>query len=155
MVVAKDDATHWNLSKQFAGRSVLRVYQAVVRGQVQRAEGTIDAPIGRHPVQRKKMAVRHDSERDAITKYKVLKRFHDATLIELYPQTGRTHQLRVHLASIGHPILGDTEYGVGGGFSRQALHAHRLGFVHPGIEQYVEFSSPLPRDLQREISRLT
>lgn len=155
MVVAKDDATHWNLSRQFAGRSVLRVYQAVVRGQVQRTEGTINAPIGRHPVQRKKMAVRHDSERDAITKYKVLKRFKAATLIELYPQTGRTHQLRVHLASIGHPILGDAEYGVQGGFSRQALHAHRLGFRHPAIEQWVEFSSPLPPDLQREISRLT
>jgi len=154
MVVAKDDATHWDLSRQFAGRSVLRVYQAVVRGQVQRTEGTIDAPIGRHPVQRKKMTVRYDSERDAITKYKVLKRFKNATLIELYPQTGRTHQLRVHLASIGHPILGDTEYGVAGGFSRQALHAHRLGFRHPAIEQWVEFTSPLPRDLQREISRL-
>jgi 23S rRNA pseudouridine1911/1915/1917 synthase len=155
MVVAKDDATHWNLSRQFAGRSVLRVYQAVVRGRMQRDEGTIDAPIGRHPVQRKKMAVRRDSERDAITKYKVLKRFKEATLVELYPQTGRTHQLRVHLASIGHPILGDTEYGVSGGFSRQALHAHRLGFVHPGIEQRVEFVSPLPRDLERQIARLT
>jgi 23S rRNA pseudouridine1911/1915/1917 synthase len=162
MVVAKDDATHWNLSRQFAGRSVLRVYQAVVRGRMQRDEGTIRAPIGRHPVQRKKMAVRHDSERDAITQYKVLKRFKEATLVELYPQTGRTHQLRVHLASIGHPILGDTEYGVGGGpstrlragFSRQALHAYRLGFVHPGIEQRVEFVSPLPRDLERQISRL-
>ena len=155
MVVAKDDATHWNLSRQFAGRSVLRVYQAVVRGRMERDEGTIDAPIGRHPVQRKKMAVRMDSERDAITRYKVIKRFRNATLLELYPQTGRTHQLRVHLASIGHPILGDAEYGVAGGFSRQALHAHRLGFVHPAIEQRVEFSSPLPRDLQREISRLT
>jgi len=154
MVVAKDDATHWNLSKQFAGRSVLRVYQAVVRGRMERSEGTIDAPIGRHPVHRKKMAVRHDSERDAVTKYKVLKRFKEATLVELYPQTGRTHQLRVHLASIGHPILGDVQYGVSGGFSRQALHAHRLGFIHPGIEQRVEFSSPLPIDLQRQISRL-
>ncbi len=154
MVVAKDDATHWNLSRQFAGRSVLRVYQAVVRGRMEHDEGTIDAPIGRHPVHRKKMAVRHDSERDAVTKYKVLKRFKQATLVELYPQTGRTHQLRVHLASIGHPILGDTEYGVAGGFSRQALPAHRLGFVHPGIEQRVEFVSPLPRDLERQISRL-
>lgn len=154
MVVAKDDTTHWNLSRQFAGRSVLRVYQAVVRGRMQQDEGRINAPIGRHPVQRKKMSVRHDSERDAITKYKVLKRFKEATLVELYPQTGRTHQLRVHLASIGHPILGDTEYGIGGGFSRQALHAHRLGFVHPGIEQRVEFVSPLPLDLERQISHL-
>ena len=155
MVVAKDDATHWDLSRQFAGRSVLRIYQAVVRGRMEHDQGTINAPIGRHPVQRKKMAVRQDSERYAITKYKVLKRFKDATFVELSPQTGRTHQLRVHLASIGHPILGDTEYGVGGGFSRQALHAHRLGFRHPGIEQRVEFVSPLPRDLERQIARLT
>ena len=155
MVVAKDDATHWDLSRQFAGRSVLRVYQAVVRGRMERDEGTIDAPIGRHPTRRKKMTVRYDSERDAVTKYKVLKRFKEATLVELSPQTGRTHQLRVHLASIGHPILGDTEYGVAGGFSRQALHAHRLGFVHPGIQQRVEFSSPLPRDLIKQIDRLT
>ena len=154
MVVAKDDATHWNLSRQFAGRSVLRIYQAVVRGRMERDEGTIDAPIGRHPTQRTKMTIRHDSERDAVTRYKVLKRFKEATLVELYPQTGRTHQLRVHLASIGHPILGDAEYGVRGGFSRQALHAHRLGFLHPGIEQRVEFSSPLPKDLEREIKRL-
>ncbi len=154
MVVAKDDQTHWNLSKQFEGRSVTRIYQAVVRGRMERDEGTISAPIGRHPTQRKRMTIRHDSERDAITKYKVLRRFKEATFVELYPQTGRTHQLRVHLASIGHPILGDAEYGVMAGFSRQALHAHRLGFVHPGIEQRVEFVSPLPKDLKREISRL-
>ena len=154
MVVAKSDETHWKLSQQFAGRDVLRVYLAIVRGRVQRDEGTISAPIGRHPVQRQKMAVRHDSERDAVTRYKVLKRFRDASLLELYPQTGRTHQLRVHLASIGHPILGDREYGVAGGFSRQALHAHRLGFRHPGIEQYVEFTSPLPPELQKALERL-
>ena len=154
MVVAKDDATHWNLSRQFAGRKVLRVYWAAVRGSVARPEGTISAPIGRHPVRRQRMAVRADSERDAVTRYKVLRRFRDATLLELKPETGRMHQLRVHLASIGHPILGDAEYGVRAGFSRQALHAHRLGFRHPGIEQWVEFSSPMPADLQREIERL-
>ena len=154
MVVAKDGETHWKLSQQFAGRDVLRVYWAVVRGRVQRDEGTISAPFGRHPVQRQKMAVRHDSDRDAITRYKVRERFQNATLLELTPQTGRMHQLRVHLASIGHPLLGDREYGVAGGFSRQALHAHRLGFRHPGIEQWVEFTSPLPPDLQKEIARL-
>ena len=100
------------------------------------------------------MAVRHDSDRDAITRYKVRERFRNATFLELTPQTGRMHQLRVHLASIGHPILGDREYGVAGGFSRQALHAHRLGFRHPGIEQWVEFTSPLPPDLQKALKRL-
>ena len=148
ILVAKDDKTHLNLSRQFAGREVKRVYVALVRGVVQRDEGTIDAPIGRHPFQRELMSIRPDSGRDAVTRYKVKERFANATLLELYPQTGRTHQLRVHLKHIGHPILGDARYGIRGGFARQALHAHRLGFFHPGIEQWVEFVSPLPVDLQ-------
>ena len=154
MVVAKDDETHWNLSRQFADSTVKRVYIAAVRGVVRQDAGTIEAPIGRHPVQRTKMTIRHDSGRESLTQYKVMKRFKNATLLELYPQTGRTHQLRVHLASIGHPILGDLEYGVKGGFSRQALHAHRLGFRHPGIEQWVEFVSPLPKELEKSIQQM-
>lgn len=156
LVVAKDDATHQALADQFAGRSVLRVYLAVVRGIVQRDEGTIEAPIGRHPQERKRMAVRYGDGRESVTRYRVLERFPkgNATLLELKPQTGRMHQLRVHLAHLGHPILGDTEYGTRGGFRRQALHAHRLGFRHPGVEQWVEFVSPLPSDLQREVDKL-
>ncbi len=153
VVVAKDDRTHLALAKQFAGRQVKRVYRALVRGAVQRDEGTIDAPIGRDPHQRKLMSVQ-SAGREAITRYKVLERFRGATYLELTPQTGRTHQLRVHLKHIGHPILGDAHYGIRGGFRRQALHAHRLGFVHPGIEQWVEFVSPMPADLEKEIRRL-
>ena len=154
VLVAKDDRTHLALSRQFASRQVKRVYLAVVRGVVQRDEGTIDAPIGRHLYQRELMAIRHDSGREAITRFKVKERFADSTFLELYPQTGRTHQLRVHLKHLGYPILGDARYGTRGGFPRQALHAHRLGFVHPGIEQWVEFVSPMPADLEREIRRL-
>ena len=154
LVVAKDDATHQALADQFAGRSVLRIYLAAVRGVVRRDEGTVEAPIGRHPQERKRMAVRYGQGRDSVTRYRVLERLPNATLLELKPETGRMHQLRVHLAHLGHPILGDAEYGVRAGFSRQALHAHRLGFRHPGAEQWVEFVSPLPADLKRQIDRL-
>ncbi len=156
LVVAKDDATHQSLADQFAGRTVLRVYLAAVRGVVQPDAGTVEAPIGRHPQERKRMAVRYGGGRDSLTRWRVLERFPKAgaTLLELKPQTGRMHQIRVHLAHLGHPILGDAEYGVRGGFTRQALHAHRLGFRHPGAEQWVEFVSPLPADLKRQIDQL-
>ena len=147
ILVAKDDATHRHLSEQFASRKVHRVYLALVQGAVRQQEGTIDAPIGRHPVKRQRMTVRFDAARDAITRYRVLKRFSHATFLELTPQTGRTHQLRVHLAHLGYPILGDTRYGIRGGFDRQALHAHRLGFQHPKTGRWVEFESPWPGDL--------
>ncbi|MBI3322116.1 MAG: RluA family pseudouridine synthase [Candidatus Omnitrophica bacterium] len=154
LVVAKDDHTHQLLADQFAGRTVSRVYLAVVRGVVRKNEGIVEAPIGRSPQDRKRMTVRWDQGRESVTRYKVLERFKDATLLELRPETGRMHQLRVHLAHLGHPLLGDSQYGVRGGFSRQALHAHRLGFRHPGAEQWVEFVSPLPPDLKRQIERL-
>lgn len=154
LVVAKDDATHWKLSEQFAGRQVRRVYLAAVQGVVARDEGTVTAPIGRHPTRRTRMAVRYGEGRESVTRYKVLRRFPRATLLELVPETGRMHQLRVHLASIGHPILGDRAYGVAGGFARQALHAHRLGFRHPGLDQWVEFVSPIPKDFERDLERL-
>ena len=162
MVVAKDDRTHLALANQFEGRSVLRVYLAAVRGVVQQDEGTIEAPIGRHPLERQRMAVRYGGGRESVTRYRVLERFSKATLLELKPETGRMHQLRVHLAHLGHPLLGDAQYGVAGGpsaglrtgFRRQALHAHRLGFRHPGVQQWVEFVSPLPPDLKRQIAKL-
>ncbi len=148
LVVAKDDPTHRGLGRQFTDREVEKVYLAVVQGIVEQQEGTIDAPIGRHPVHRQQMAVRYDATRQAQTRYRVLKRFRHATLLELIPKTGRTHQLRVHLKHLGHPILGDLRYGIRGGFPRLALHAHRLGFRHPADSRWVEFESPLPKDLQ-------
>ena len=154
MVVAKDDQTHRHLSQQFAARQVSRVYLAIVQGVVRQSEGTIEAPIGRHPIHRQRMSVRSDAGREAITRYRVLKRFARASYIELLPQTGRTHQLRVHLAHIGHPILGDLRYGAAAGFPRQALHAHRLGFIHPAKGKAVEFTSPFPRDLQGALKKL-
>jgi 23S rRNA pseudouridine1911/1915/1917 synthase len=131
LVVAKDDRIHRDLSRQFAERKVLRLYLAVVQGSPARDEGTISAPIGRHPVRRQKMSVQYGTGREAVTRYRVLRRLRRAAVLELSLQTGRTHQVRVHLAHLGHPLLGDMRYGVLGGFSRQALHACRLGFEHP------------------------
>ncbi len=152
LVVAKDDHTHRKLARQFANREVRRVYLAWVKGAVTQEEGTIEAPIGRHPVNRQRMAVRYEASREAITRYRVLKRFPTKTLLELTPQTGRTHQLRVHLAHLGHPILGDSRYGIKGDFPRQALHAHRLGFHHPGKEIWLEFTSLPPADLKEKMA---
>ena len=149
LLVAKDDSTHRQLSQQFTDRKVEKVYLAVVRGVVERDEGTIDAPIGRHPIHRQQMAVRADAPRQAQTRYRVLKRFKGATLLELFPKTGRTHQLRVHLKYLGHPVLGDARYGVRGRFPRMALHAHRLGFNHPQRHRWMEFISPFPKDLRK------
>ncbi|MBI3333808.1 MAG: RluA family pseudouridine synthase [Candidatus Omnitrophica bacterium] len=148
LLVAKEDEAHRHLARQFADRTIRRTYLALVQGLVQQDEGTIEAPIGRHPVNRQRMTVRYGGGREALTRYRVLRRFRKGTLLELHPQTGRTHQLRVHLAHLGHPILGDLRYGVGGGFPRQALHAHRLGFRHPADLRWVEFSSPFPEDLE-------
>ncbi len=155
LVVAKDDQTHRHLSRQFAERKVHRVYLACVQGLVQQQTGTINAPIGRHPVNRQRMSVRHTGSREAITRYRVKKRFPKATLLELEPQTGRTHQLRVHLNHLGHPLLGDVRYGVAGHFPRQALHAHRLGFEHPHTGRWVEFVSPLPADFKNGMEKLS
>ncbi len=154
LVVAKDDETHRDLGRQFSLRKVRRIYLALVQGIVQKDRGVIEVPIGRHPVNRQKMTVRYGASREAITRYRVLKRFSDCTLLELNPQTGRTHQLRVHLAHLGHPILGDARYGVRGGLSRQALHAHRLGFQHPADGNWVEFTAPLPPDLEAHVATL-
>ena len=147
LVVAKNDQTHRDLGRQFAAREVRRTYIAFVHGIVQQDEGTIEAPIGRHPIKRQQMAIRYGSGREAVTRYRVLERFSTSTVLELVPQTGRTHQLRVHLAHLGHPILGDARYGIRFGLKRQALHAHKLGFQHPTKKRWVEFTSPVPRDL--------
>lgn len=149
MVVAKNNFTHLELVKQFKEHSTKRRYIALVKGVVEFKEGIIDLPISRHPTKRKNMAVSFShGSRQAQTQYRVIKRFDKFTLLELIPQTGRTHQLRVHLSYLKHPILGDTKYGNKNDFPRLALHAKDLGFYHPEKKQFMEFSSPLPKEIK-------
>ena len=168
IVVAKDDAAHQHLARQFASRTVEKEYLAVVVGRPRRASGAIDAPIGRDPVHRKRMSVRAPRGRAARTTYVVEEPLAGAALLRVRIHTGRTHQIRVHLASIGHPIAGDATYGgrraaagAGGGLAgaaatldRPALHAARLSFTHPATGERVVFTSPLPEDLLALVERL-
>lgn len=147
LVVAKNDNAHKALAEQIKEHSMKRVYMALVEGVIKNDEGTIDLPIGRHPVERKRMAVVQKNGRNAVTHYKVLERFKANTLVEARLETGRTHQIRVHMSYIGHPLVGDPVYG----FKKQhfklegqALHAMTLGFIHPTTKEYMEFNAPLP-----------
>lgn len=147
LVVAKNNTAHERLSARLKDHDIKRIYVAVVYGVIREDFGKIDAPIGRHPVERKKMAVNTKNGRRAVTYFKVLERFRDTTYIELRLETGRTHQIRVHMSYIGYPIVGDHVYG----FKKQryqvdgqALHARILGFVHPVKNEYMEFESRLP-----------
>lgn len=149
MVVAKNNEAHYRLAEQFQDHTIKRKYVALVKGEVELDEGGIDLPIARHPRNRERMAISYANAKDAQTIYRVLKRFSGYTLIELIPKTGRTHQLRVHLAYIGHPILGDIKYGVRSDkISRPALHAQVLGFSHPATGKYIEFFTDLPADMK-------
>lgn len=166
MVVAKTDEAHRTLTEQFTARTVRRTYLAVVRGTVRRPSGVIDAAVGRHPTDRQRMAVRPAGRgREAITRYRVLRRLPGLTVVELTPQTGRTHQLRVHLAHLGYPIVGDLRYSRPRRFAsdsnrpghpmpvtRQLLHAWRLGFIHPATGEPVEFTAPIPQELAPYVS---
>jgi 23S rRNA pseudouridine1911/1915/1917 synthase len=167
IVVAKDDATHRGLARQFAERQVKKRYLAIVRGDIRNAEGVIDAAIGRHPVYRQKMSTHTRVGRQAVTEFHVLERFGLYTLVELCPHTGRTHQIRVHMAAVGHPLLGDPTYGRDrkelhraplahqlSWFRRHALHAWMLGFVHPASEEWLECRAPLPADLEHLLAIL-
>jgi len=151
MVVAKKNSVHLELTKQFADHSVKRRYIALVLGTVAHDEGFIDLPIGRDRRNRKQMAVRFFAARPSQTRYKVLERFSDFSLVELAPATGRTHQLRVHLKFIGHPILGDKKYGRNSKIviHRLALHAKTLGFFHPSKKKFLEFDSQLPDEFNQ------
>lgn len=157
LIVAKDEQAHAFISRQFSRRTTDKRYIAVVEGVVQLDNGVISEPIGRHHRDRKKMAVKFADSKEAITRYKVIDRFKDHTLLEIKPETGRTHQIRVHLAYLGHPVLGDETYGVKRKkklISRQALHASEISFLHPTTKQPQHFTSPLPADLKEVIDKL-
>jgi 23S rRNA pseudouridine1911/1915/1917 synthase len=162
MVVAKTDAAHQSLAEQFADHSLERAYLAIVRGRPNPPEATIDFAIGRNPRNRKKMAVVGRGGKEAVTHFKTIKRLGDiASLVECRLETGRTHQIRVHMTHIGHPLIGDPVYGRSWRtktlatdirdalqkFSRQALHAYVIGFRHPVTEEEIRFESPLPADM--------
>ncbi|PIH03550.1 RluA family pseudouridine synthase [Clostridium combesii] len=156
LVVAKNDISHNNLAAQFKEHSISRVYMALVEGIIKDEQGTIEAPIGRHPVDRIKMAVVKDG-RHAVTHYKVIERFKNHTLVECRLETGRTHQIRVHMSHIMHPLVGDPVYGYKKqrfNLKGQMLHAKLLGFIHPTTRQYVEFESELPEYFKKIIKIL-
>ena len=147
LLVCKNDTAHRDLAQQLKDHTIKRRYRAIVAGNLKEDEGTVEGPIGRHPIDRKKMAINYKNGKDAVTHYKVLERFKNATYIECRLETGRTHQIRVHMTSLGHPLLGDEIYGSGKNpyhLQGQTLHAMVLGFVHPRTGEYMEFSAPLP-----------
>ena len=153
LVIAKNNAVHLALVKQFSQHSITRTYVALVKGKVEFKEHVIELPIGRHPHKRKSMAVGFGKNtKYAKTFYRTLQRTKEYSVLELLPFTGRTHQLRVHLAFLGHPILGDKKYGKNNDFARLALHAVSLGFIHPSSGKYVEFSCALPPEFSAMMS---
>ena len=153
ILVAKNNIAHTKLAKQFKKRAVKKQYVALVSGEIEFDEGVIDAPIGTHPKHRDKKAVRFDSEaRPSETVYKVIKYSNGTSLVSLAPKTGRTHQLRVHMKYLGHPILGDDKYGKRTSFSRLALHARSIGFAHPADKKWIEFSTPIPAGFLAKIA---
>lgn len=157
LMIAKNDAAHRSLAEQLASHSITRAYRAVVYHNFQEDEGTVNAPIGRDPKNRLKMAVTQMNSKEAITHYRVLQRFGSFTYIECRLETGRTHQIRVHMAHINHPLLGDAVYGPKKkvmGVETQMLHARMLGFRHPKTGSYMEFVSPLPQEFENIIKKL-
>ena len=165
LVVAKNDFAHQSLAAQFKEHQVKKIYLALICGIPAQDDGTIIAPIGRSIRNRKKMAVTNIRSREATTHFKVIERYDSLSFVEVMPETGRTHQIRVHFAHIGHPVVSDQVYGGGrkraineahspevkkmiAELNRQALHAHLLGFLHPSTEEYMEFIAPIPEDIQ-------
>ena len=153
IVAAKTDVCMQSLTRQFKERDIKKVYLALTKGVFESKTGVIDVPIGRHKIHRKKMSTHTSAGREAQTRYEVLRQLDGFAYVQLFPRTGRTHQLRVHLASIGHPILGDRLYGgtLGPGLpqiARQALHAHRLELTHPVTGNLLKLESPLPSDME-------
>ena len=158
LVVCKNDKAHQSLSEQLKVHSIRRIYVAIVHGNIKEDSGTVNAPIGRHPTDRKKMSTHCKNGRDAVTHYKVLERFGDYTYIQCELETGRTHLIRVHMASIGHPLVGDEVYGPKKcpfkGLQWQSLHARTLGIIHPTTGKYLEVNAPLPEYFIELLDRL-
>jgi len=157
IIAAKNDFAHQSLSRQLANRTLSRIYETIVVGRVSQDSGTVDAPIGRHPAERKKMAVTEKNSRPAVTHYEVINRYRNHTHLRCRLETGRTHQIRVHMAFIGHPVLGDPVYGRKKDIkwlSGQCLHARQLKFVHPRTGKQIELSCDLPEYFLEALSRL-
>jgi len=171
LVVAKNDPAHHSLAGQFKARSIQKSYLALILGVPKTSGGQIDLPVGRHPVERKKMSTRGSRGRQALTLWKVRERFQGAALLEIELKTGRTHQIRVHCQAMGYPIVGDSVYGPKGALKslahsspalhrvlkkarRQMLHAWRLGFIHPGKDERLSFEAPLPEDMASILEEL-
>ena len=157
LIAAKNDFAHRHLSDQLKDRSLSRVYETIVRGNIKEESGTIDAPIGRHPTDRKRMAVTQRNSRNAVTHYEVIARYDGYTHLRCRLETGRTHQIRVHLAHIGHPVLGDMVYGMKKpelGLDSQCLHARRIKFIHPRTEEHVELECNLPEYFTTVLEKL-
>ena len=157
LLVAKNDMAHQGLAAQIRAHSLTRAYLALVHGGFRTDSGTVDLPIGRHPTDRKKMAVTCRNAREAVTHYRVLERLGCYTLLECVLETGRTHQIRVHMAKLGHPIAGDPVYGVKKepfSTNGQLLHAYKVGFVHPRTGEYLEFTSPIPDYYEKILKNL-
>ena len=158
LIVCKNDEAHVDIAQQIKEHSVNRIYVGIVCGNVKDDEGTIEGPIGRHPIERKKMAINEKNGKPAITHYKVLERFGNYTYMQFKLETGRTHQIRVHMASIGHPLLGDALYSSNRSTFKnlqgQTLHAQTIGFIHPKTGEYMEFSAPFPEYFKKLLSIL-
>ena len=158
MVAAKNDAAHLDLAEQIRTKAAHRIYRAIVCGNIREEAGVIKGDIGRHPTDRKKMAIVHEHGKPAVTHFRVLERFGDYTLVECRLETGRTHQIRVHMASIGHPVLGDPKYGPRKAcpfaIKGQALHSLQLTLTHPRTREVMTFTAPLPEDMEKILKAL-
>ncbi len=158
LIVCKNDMAHHSIAAQLKEHTITRRYEAIVHGVIKEDEGVVDAPVGRHPRDRKKMCVNYQNGKTAVTHYRVLKRFQGFTHIECRLETGRTHQIRVHMAHLGHPLLGDAVYGPAKcpyALEGQTLHAGILGFIHPRTGEYLEFRAPRPEYFERLLIALT
>lgn len=158
LIVCKNDKAHNAIAEQLKVHSITRKYYAIVHGVLKADTGTVNAPIGRHPVDRKKMSINEKNGKEAVTHYRVLQRFRRFTFVECQLETGRTHQIRVHMASIGHPLLGDQVYGPAkvpfSGLQGQTLHAGVLGIIHPSTGEYMEFTAPIPAYFEAILKKL-